>query len=129
MNQTNSNRKSYRWLIGVCLLAIFVLVGVVAFRSFAGSSGEALPVPDYRESPRNFVGNRYSLEARIDQLLGHRDNVGRILLVRDISGDRPLALFADADLSGFSPNPGQVFRFRIVVEGDGLLEIEEFRKL
>lgn len=129
MNQSSSNRKSYRWLLGVCVLAILVLVGVVVFRSFAGAGGEALPVYDYRESPRNFVGNRYSLEARVDQLLGHEDGVGRILLVRDTGMDRPLALFADEQLEGFSPNPGQVFRFRIVVEGDGMLGIEEFRKL
>jgi len=129
MNQASSNRKSHRWLIVFCSLAVLVLIGVVAFRAFSGTGLESLPVMDYRESPRNFVGNRYSLEGRVDQLLGHREGVGRILLVRDTAGDRPLALFADADLAGFSPNPGQVFRFDLIVEGDGLLGIEAFRKL
>jgi len=129
MNETTKKRRVYLKLGAVFLLAVAVLGGVVVTRSQMASGRGALPVAEYREAPRNFAGNRYALDARVEELLGYRESVGRVFLVRETDSGDPLALFVDPEFEDFSPSPGQVFRFEISVAGDGLLGMDGFRKL
>lgn len=126
----NKKGKSiYPYLVVVLLVAVIGLFSVWFYRSLSGGGQEPLPVSGYSESPRNYVGNVYQLEGRVDTLLGHEAGAGRMLLVREVTTDRPVALFIGPDVENFSPNPGQVFRFRVEVDTEGLLSVQEHRKL
>lgn len=129
MNDTKNKKSVYVKLGAVFGLAVLILVTVVLVRSQMASGRSALPVSEYREAPRNFAGNRYALDARVEELLGFRESVGRVFLVRGTDNGSPLALFVDPKFEDFTPLPGQAYRFEISVAGDGLLGMDGFRKL
>lgn len=111
---------------GFGVVLILVIIGLMLTR--LADRGEPLPGAAYTETPGNFSGNRYTLDARIERQLGFREGVGRMILTRSTSDDRPIPLFAAASLDAFSPNPGQLYRFRVRVDGDGILNVESYEK-
>ena len=113
----------------VAALAIVALVGVVLLRNLGGGNHAPLPVADFAQSPKNFSGNRYEFEGRIDRQLGFEEGVGRIVLTQAVSGDASVPLYVAAEHENFSPNPGQVYRFSLRVDGDGILNVEKYEKL
>ncbi len=122
--------KRTKW-IGLGLVGVILAVppAVMLMRGLGGGRAEPLPVTIYAENPRNLSGNTYELRARIRSQRGYRDGVGRILDVEPLEVARPVALFVPAGLEGFSPSPGQSYRFGVFVGGDGILEMQWFRKL
>ncbi|PDH30160.1 MAG: hypothetical protein CNE95_03480 [Puniceicoccaceae bacterium MED-G30] len=125
----NSGNRSYLWTIGAVLLAASLLGGIVLLRQFSGGRQASLPESDFAEAPCNFSGNRYEYKGRIDRLLGYEAGVGRVLLTNSTNSESPVPLFIPEDLERFSPNPGQVFRFLLLVDGDGILHVESYEKL
>lgn len=116
-------------LVGAVLgLAVLLLVGIVVFRSVTGSGLEPLPESALANSPKNFSGNRYLLEARIDRQLGFEEEVGRMILVASVASGVPIPLFVPAKMDTFSPSPGQVYRFALRVDGEGVLNVENYTK-
>ncbi|MGJ3244136.1 MAG: hypothetical protein ACFE0O_14420 [Opitutales bacterium] len=115
-------------LLGGGGLAVALLMVTGLLLHHLADRGESLPAEAYAEAPSNFSGNRYVLDARIERQLGFREGVGRLILTRGTAGDRPLPLYADASLDAFSPNPGQLYRFRVRVDGHGILNIESYEK-
>lgn len=113
----------------VAALAIVALVGVVLLRNLGGGNYAPLPVADFAQTPKNFSGNRYEFEGRIDRQLGFEEGVGRIVLTQAVSGDASVPLYVAAEHENFSPNPGQVYRFSLRVDGDGILNVEKYEKL
>ncbi|MFW5873922.1 MAG: hypothetical protein ACOCVJ_00800 [Verrucomicrobiota bacterium] len=109
--------------------AIVLLVGVIVLRNLGGGRHAPLPVVDFAESPRNFSGNRYEFEGRIDRQLGFEEGVGRIILTASVAEEAPVPLYVAAEHENFSPNPGQVYRFTLRVDGDGILNVESYEKL
>lgn len=125
----STEKKPIIWMLGAAVLAVVLLGGVVLSREVNGGTNAVLPVVDFREAPRNFSGNCYEYNGRIDRLLGFEEGVGRVLLTSSTNGERPVPLFVPMDLERFSPNPGQVFRFNLRVDGDGVLHVESYEKL
>ena len=113
----------------VAVLAIAALVGIVLLRSVGGGKHAPLPVSNFAESPKNFSGNRYEFEGRIDRQLGFEESVGRIILTQSVAGEASVPLYVAAEHENFSPNPGQVYRFSLRVDGDGILNVEAYEKL
>lgn len=109
--------------------AVLLLVGVLVFRGIGGGRYDALPVKEFAESPRNYSGNRYEYEGRIERQLGFEEGVGRVILTEPVAGGAPVPLYVSAEREGFSPNPGQVYRFSLRVDGDGILNVEAYEKL
>lgn len=108
--------------------ALLLLPAIVAYRTFSGAGGEALPLAAFASEPKAFAGNVYRLEARIDTLLGYEEGVGRLLLTREVATDKPVPVFVPSGIEGFSPNPGQIYRFHLKVDGDGTLQVERAGK-
>lgn len=131
MNQINSKSgKSPLLYMGiVAVLAVVVLLGIVLLRNIGGGNHAPLPVADFAQSPKNFSGNRYEFEGRIDRQLGFEEGVGRIILTQSVAEEAPVPLYVTAEHENFSPNPGQVYRFSLRVDGDGILNVEAYEKL
>jgi len=126
---SKSGKSPVLWMGVVAVLAVVLLVGVMVFRSVGGGRHAPLPVEELSDSPRNFSGNRYEYEGRIDRQLGFEEGVGRVILTEAVESGAPVPLFVSSDLDRFSPNPGQVYRFSLRVDGDGILNVEDYDKL
>jgi len=126
---SKSGKSPLLWMGGVAALAVAALVGIVLLRNIDGGKHAPLPVADFAESPKNFSGNRYQFEGRIDRQLGFEEAVGRVILTQSVTGEVPVPLYVAAEHETFSPNPGQVYRFSLRVDGDGILNVENYEKL
>lgn len=131
MNDYNSKsgKSPLLWMGVVAALAVAALIGIVLLRNVGGGNHAPLPVSEFAKSPKNFSGNRYEFEGRIDRQLGFEEGVGRVILTQSVSGDSPVPLYVAAEHENFSPNPGQVYRFSLRVDGDGILNVETYEKL
>jgi hypothetical protein len=126
---SKSGKSPLLWMGVVAVLAIGVLGGIVILRNVGGGNHAPLPVSNFAESPKNFSGNRYEFEGRIDRQLGFEEGVGRIILTQSVAGEASVPLYVAAEHENFSPNPGQVYRFSLRVDGDGILNVEAYEKL
>jgi hypothetical protein len=126
---SKSGKSPIVWMGLVAAAAVLVLAGIVFMRSIDGGQYSPLPVADFAGSPKNFSGNRYEFEGRVDRQLGFEEGVGRIILTQSVSDEAPVPLYVAAEHENFSPNPGQVYRFSLRVDGDGILNVEAYEKL
>ena len=126
---SKSGKSPLLWMGVVAAFAMVALIGIVALRSFGGGTHAPLPVADFAHNPKNFSGNRYEFEGRIDRQLGFEESVGRFILTQSVEGESPVPLYVAAEHANFSPNPGQVYRFSLRVDGDGILNVEKYEKL
>lgn len=113
----------------VAVTVVLLLVAIVVVRNVGGGNHAPLPIADFTQAPQNFSGNRYEYEGRIDRQLGFEEEVGRIILTQAVEGEAPVSLYVAAEHDSFSPNPGQVYRFSLRVDGDGILNVESYEKL
>lgn len=111
-----------RFLIPAALAALLFLA------TGCGRSGEPFPVGAFLSAPDNLQGNRYELEAEIDQQLHWREGVGRLIAVRTLRGDARLPVFI-ADSMKANLLVAQRYRFEITVRKGGLLYVERLKKL
>lgn len=126
---SKSGKSPLLWMGVVAALAVVALLAIVALRNLGGGIHAPLPVEDFAQSPKNFSGNRYEFEGRIDRQLGFEEGVGRIILTQAVDSEKPVPLYVAAEHENFSPNPGQVYRFSLRVDGDGILNVEKYEKL
>ena len=130
MKTNSKSGKSALLLMGVvAVAAVLLLVGIVVVRNVGGGNHAPLPITEFAQAPQNFSGNRYEYEGRIDRQLGFEEAVGRIILTQAVEGESPVPLYVAAEHDSFSPNPGQVYRFSLRVDGDGILNVESYEKL
>jgi hypothetical protein len=108
-------------LLTALLASLFLVSG-------CGRSGEPFPVRAYLTAPDNLQGNRYTLEAEIDQQLNWREGVGRIIAVRTLREDARLPVFI-ADSMKANLLVAQRYRFEVSVRKGGLLYVEHLKKL
>ncbi|MFA6962051.1 MAG: hypothetical protein WC205_14950 [Opitutaceae bacterium] len=117
-----SKRFVMRLSLLVSLLApLFFLTG-------CGRSGEPFPVRAFLAAPDNLQGNRYELEAEIDQQINWREGLGRLIAVRTLRDDARLPLFI-ADSMKANLLVAQRYRFEVTVRKGGLLYVERLKKL
>lgn len=129
INKSKSGKSPLLWMGVVAVLAVLSLIGVVSLRGAGGGKYSSLPVADFATEPKNFSGNRYEYEGRIDRQLGFDEGVGRVILTKSVTDEAPVPLFVASTHDRFSPNPGQVYRFYLRVDGKGILNVEEYEKL
>ena len=129
MKKNKSGKSTFIAIASVFVVAVLILVGVTLSRNLLGGNAAMLPVSEFGKEPKAYAGNVYEFEGRIDTLLGFEEGVGRMILTRDLSTDKNVPLFVDAKLEGFSPNPGQIYRFQLSVDGQGVLVVDSFKKL
>lgn len=108
-------------LLAALLASLFLVSG-------CGRSGEPFPVRAYLTAPDNLQGNRYTLEAEIDQQLNWREGLGRIIAVRTLREDARLPVFI-ADSMKANLLVAQRYRFEVSVRKGGLLYVEHLKKL
>jgi len=128
-NNSKSGKSPLLWMAVVAFIAVVSLIGIVLLRNLGGGTYTPLPVADFSNAPKNFAGNRYEFEGRIDRQLGFEEGVGRIILTLSVSAEAPVPIYVAAAHENFSPNPGQVYRFALRVDGDGILNVEKYEKL
>jgi hypothetical protein len=115
-------RFASRYLFAVMLLAPLFLA------SGCGPSGEPFPVRSFLAAPDNLLGNRYELEAEIDQQLNWREGLGRIIAVRTLRDGARLPIFI-ADSMKANLLVAQRYRFEVSVRKGGLLYVDNLKKL
>ena len=81
----------------------------------------------FMERPLQFTGNRYHLDASVDNVLATKEGVGRIVLVLADTDETALPVFLPYDLPG-NVEFQQNYRFNLAVEGGGLLYVQSMRK-
>lgn len=122
MSSRSSRFASLSRLPAALLLAsLFSLTG-------CGPSGEPFPVRSFLSAPDNLQGNRYVLEAEIDQQLNWREGTGRLIAVRTLRDGARLPVFI-ADSLKANLLVAQRYRFEISVRKGGLLYVERLKKL
>ena len=126
---SRSGKSPVKWIIGIAVLAVLALVVIVMSRSMTGGNYESVPVDQFAANPRAFAGNTYELEGRIETQLGYDERSGRILLTRDLATEFPVPILVPASIAEFSPNPGQIYRFELGVDRNGVLTVKTFKKL
>jgi hypothetical protein len=117
-----SMRFATRFLIPAALSALLLIT------SGCGPSGEPFPVRAFLSAPDNLQGNRYELEAEIDQQLNWKEGVGRIIAVRSLRDGTRLPVFI-ADSMKANLLVAQRYRFEVTVRKGGLLYVERLKKL
>ncbi len=118
----SSMRLVSRFVVSAAMAASLFLV------SGCRPSGEPFPVRAFLTAPDNLQGNRYDLEAEIDQQLNWREGVGRLIAVRTLQGDVRLPVFISDSLNA-NLLVAQRYRFEITVRKGGLLYVERLKKL
>jgi len=104
------------------------LTAAVFFASGCSRSGEPFPVRAFLSAPDNLQGNRYELEAEIDQQLNWREGLGRLIAVRTLRDDARLPVFISDSMKA-NLLVAQRYRFEVTVRKGGLLYVERLKKL
>jgi len=118
----------------IVFLIVLIVIGIVfvAYKivmqggSFSGL--EPFPTIAYKQTPSNFLGNRYGLSAQIDSQLAWDENIGKILAVTPM-GDAGLALpvFLPKNLDQ-NMHVGQRYHMQVMVSANGLITIQKIDK-
>ena len=112
-------------------LPIAVLILCTVLLSACGRGGfsglEALPVDDYLEKPRNFLGNTYQLSGQIDSQIEWEEGLGRILAVKAAGGASRIPVFVP-DAVEQNLYVGQRYKMRVNIRKGGLIYVEDLRK-
>ncbi len=130
MKHTYRSGKANVILLGT--MAGIVLLGLLAFfliRLSGGEQYQALPVSEFAAQPKSFAGNTYQLESRIDSQLGYDEAVGKVLLTRTLESGQPVPVFVPVSIGDMSAYSGQVYRFTLTIDGDGVLVVEKMQKI
>lgn len=88
---------------------------------------EALPVENYLEKPRDFLGNRYVLRTQIDEQLRWEKGVGRVLAVSVEGSSARLPVFVP-ERAAETLHVGQRYEMEAIIEQGGLVYVEALRK-
>jgi len=118
----------------VLLLMIVVLVtgavgvGVLLKIGTPEGRGHVLPVKDYMDEPKNFVGLKYNIHVQIKELIYYLPEKGKIMGVAPVDNrDVPLLVFIPID-ADFNPEVGQRYHMEVVVDEHGLLKVNTLEK-
>jgi hypothetical protein len=111
-------------------LAPLLLVASLCLVAACGgtrSDLETLPVENYLEKPRDFLGNRYLLRTQIDEQLRWEKGLGRVLAVSVEGSTARLPVFVPETV-GETLHVGQRYEMEAIIEQGGLVYVEALRK-
>jgi len=112
--------------IAITLVAIAIIVVVVVATQGGGASRlTPFPTMAYLESPQNYLGNQYQIDAQVDSMLSYEPGVGRLLVVR--SESKPIPVFLPDGLID-SIHTGQRYRLSVSIGDGGLIYINDLEK-
>ncbi len=114
------------------LFILLLLIGAGGFYWFGSSDRrgypEVMPVRAILERPLQFAGNRYHLEAAVENMIASEDGLGRIVFVSSLTDGTPLPLFIPDRLDE-NIQFQQRYVFKISVEDGGLFFVREMSKI
>ncbi|MBK1858347.1 hypothetical protein [Cerasicoccus arenae] len=112
-------------IAALVLAAAIIIVLVIALKGGSTSHLEPFPTTDYLQSPQNFLGNSYRIDAQVESMLSYRPGVGRLLVVK--TDGRPVPVFLPEGLAD-SIHTGQRYNLGVSVQDGGLIYINELEK-
>ncbi len=127
LSRTKQTGSALPIVIGVVVL-IMAIGLYVGLKSNGASDLEPFPAKNYLESPGDFLGNSYALNAQIDSQLRWEKGVGRVLAVK-VTGDSKtrIPVFVP-DSIGANVHKGQRYEMEVLIEEGGLIYVEALRK-
>ncbi|MGB0258346.1 MAG: hypothetical protein ACPGES_06840 [Coraliomargarita sp.] len=126
LSRTKQTGSALPIVIGVIVL--IMAVGLyVGMKSDGASDLEPFPAKNYLESPGDFLGNTYALNAQIDSQLRWEKGVGRVLAVK-VSGESTRIPVFVPDAIGANVHKGQRYELEVLIEEGGLIYVEALRK-
>lgn len=89
---------------------------------------EAFPYTAYLAQPLAYEGNTYLMEAQVDQQVGWREGVGKLLVVEAIDGNSRLNVFVPDSLE-VNIEPKQRLRLQVSIKTNGKIYVDSVEKL
>lgn len=119
----------FRSSLGILVFLVMLLLVVFVWHQNRDPmrNMEEIPVASYLDSPRNFIGNSYSLTAQIDDLIHGDLKIGRIFSVIPQNYSIRIPVFIPSSLSE-NLYARQRFKMKATVKEDGLLWIDHLYK-
>lgn len=122
---TPFNGRFYR--LFVLIFALLVASLCTACWPGKNSEFESLPIDAYLQKPGDFLGNRYMLEAQINEQLKWENGLGRVLAVHAVGSSARLPVFVP-EAVGANLHVGQRYDMQVIIEQGGLIYVEALRK-
>ena len=120
--------KGNQVLLTIILLVIVAGAGTVGAMIYDRPQNNELPARKYLDTPMNYAGNTYTIDALIKEQIDWLEGKGRIVLVKPVSAqDVPLLVFIADDIEQ-NLHVGQRYRMEVVVGEKGLLCVEGLTK-
>lgn len=127
LSRTKQRGSALPIVIGVVVLVMAIGL-FVSLQSNGASDLEPFPAKSYLESPGDFLGNTYVLNAQIDSQLRWEKGVGRVLAVKVTGDDRTRIPVFVPDTIGANVHKGQRYELEVLIEEGGLIYVEALRK-
>lgn len=117
-------------LIGVCALAIFAVGGFFLFQSLNDPlrTLEPFPVAKYLESFRSLEGAKFKAELRVENDLGWKEGVGRLMVFSVRGEPNPIVVLIPPALAQTYFVKGQNYRGELEVKQGGLIYANSCKK-
>lgn len=109
----------------IAIAAAVIIVVLLATRGGSSSRLEPFPTLAYLESPKNYLGNAYRIDAQVDSMLNYKPGVGRLLVVK--SEGKPIPVFLPDGLIE-SIHTGQRYHLDVNIGNGGLIYINDLEK-
>jgi len=119
------------WLVGIVLL-ILGTASALFFQFFATPfrTTPLLKPADYFENSNSLRGNTYRLEGVITNSLGYSPEKGRLysIQVTHDNSNLPVPILVPAGYQVLNLQKGQKYQIKVMVNDQGLLQVEEITK-
>ena len=119
------------WIVGIVLLILGTTSAL--FFQFYSTPFRTIPLlkpADYFENSNSLQGNTYRLEGVIINSLGHSPGKGRLysIQVTHDNSNLPVPILVPAGYQILNLQKGQKYQVKIMVNDQGLLQVEEITK-
>jgi len=117
----------------ILILCVLILggAGFVAYdlvQNQGVSSRDLFPVQSFISDPQNHAGNRYRLDAQVDDQLGWREGLGKLITLTPLSDSQvSLPVFLPEEHAQ-NMRMGQRYRVEVLVGNHGLLTVLSMEK-
>jgi hypothetical protein len=132
-SQPRHERKKSRGLLitgGVLILAILAVGGFFLFQQLNDPlrTLEAFPVQKYLENFRSLEGSKFKAELRVENDLGWKEGVGRLMVFSVRGEPNPIVVLIPPSLAQTYFVKGQNYRGELEVKQGGLIHANSCKK-